>query len=174
MSYSIIFETKFLKLSDGRMVHFSRSGCNNDNSGRKKNEFEAEILTEDKFNEIYVKYLNIESNDEFALKVGSRWVSFKGYAEHLMRMYKRALSFEEFICKYRLIAECLVGIRVSEPVEKMMSPGEFDEQYDSLLEANGHIRYSRCIDYVLIDSESGLLELIGSNIPTSYEIVKKF
>lgn len=173
MSYSIIFETKFLKLSDGRIVHFSRSGCNNDNSGRKKNEFEAKILTEDEFNKIYEKYLNLESDDEYALKVGNRWVSFKGYAEHLMRMYKRALPFNKFICKYRLTAECLVGIRVSEPVEKMMSPDEFDKQYYNLFEINGHIRYSRCIDFVLLGSESSLLELINSNIPISFEIIKR-
>ena len=40
MSYSIIFETKIVKLSDGRIIHFDRSGCNNDNVGRNKNEFQ--------------------------------------------------------------------------------------------------------------------------------------
>ena len=34
MSYSIIFGTKIVNLSDGRDLHFFRSGCNNDDTPR--------------------------------------------------------------------------------------------------------------------------------------------
>lgn len=174
MSYSIVFETKFMKLSDGRIVHFSRSGCNNDDSGRKKNEFEAKILTEDEFIKIYEKYHNMESDDEFVLKVSNRWVSFKGYAEHLMRMYKRALSFDDFIKKFRLTAECLIGIEVTEPFKKMMSPDQFDKEYYDIMKLNGHIRYKRCIDYLPMGSEKTLLETIqiSKTVPVQFEIMK--
>lgn len=43
MSYSMIFETKIVKLSDGRIIHFDRSGCNNDDSGRRKDDFSGTI-----------------------------------------------------------------------------------------------------------------------------------
>lgn len=35
MGYSIIFQTKIVKLSDGRILHLDRSGCNNDTEGRR-------------------------------------------------------------------------------------------------------------------------------------------
>ena len=39
MSYSIIFETKIVKLSDGRLLHLDLSGCNNDTSGRSRDDW---------------------------------------------------------------------------------------------------------------------------------------
>ena len=49
MGYSIIFETYIVKLPDGRIIHFDRSGCNNDNVGRKQNEFTGKIYNVDDF-----------------------------------------------------------------------------------------------------------------------------
>ena len=34
MGYPMIFGTKIVNLSDGRVIHFDRSGCNNDDEGR--------------------------------------------------------------------------------------------------------------------------------------------
>ena len=49
MGYSIIFQTKIAKLPDGRIIHFDRSGCNNDAEGRVKGEFTDTIYTEEEF-----------------------------------------------------------------------------------------------------------------------------
>ena len=49
MSYSIIFETKIVKLSDGRLLHLDLSGCNNDTSGRSRDDWNGKIYTEDAF-----------------------------------------------------------------------------------------------------------------------------
>jgi len=171
MSYSIVFETKFLKLKDGRVVHFSRQGCNNDDSGRRKDDFTAEILTVEKFNEKFLFYFNF-GEDYNALKVGSRWVTYKGYAEHLLRMFNRAKSFEEFISAYRLRAERLLEIQVVEPIEKIMTPDEFDEKYYELIE-NGPLKYYRNIDFPAIDSEEALVNLITSELPVGFGIWKK-
>ncbi len=61
MGYSIIFETYIVKLPDGRIIHFDRSGCNNDNMGRKQNEFTGKIYNVDDF----IKYAE-------KFKVGSK------------------------------------------------------------------------------------------------------
>ena len=52
MGYPIIFETKIVKLPDGRIIYFDRSGCNNDTEGRKKDEFHGKIYTESEFVEM--------------------------------------------------------------------------------------------------------------------------
>ena len=49
MSYSIIFETKIVKLSDGRLLHLDLSGCNNDNVGRSRDDWKGKIFTKDDF-----------------------------------------------------------------------------------------------------------------------------
>lgn len=51
MGYSIIFETKFVKLGDGRLLHLDRSGCNNDTAGRKLSDFTGKIYTKEKLEE---------------------------------------------------------------------------------------------------------------------------
>mgnify|MGYP004513620085 CR=1 FL=1 len=49
MSYSIIFETKIVKLSDGRLLHLNLSGCNNDDAGRSRDDWNGKIYTENAF-----------------------------------------------------------------------------------------------------------------------------
>lgn len=43
MSYSIIFDTKFIKLQDGRLLHLDRSGCNNDTAGRSLSDYTGKM-----------------------------------------------------------------------------------------------------------------------------------
>lgn len=44
MGYSIIFQTKIVKLSDGRILHLDRRGCNNDTEGRRPDDWTREDL----------------------------------------------------------------------------------------------------------------------------------
>ena len=55
MGYPIIFQTKIVRLDDNRIIHFDRSGCNNDTAGREKNIFTAQMYTVDSFEKILVK-----------------------------------------------------------------------------------------------------------------------
>ena len=43
MIYTRVYETKILKLADGRIIHFSLQGRNNDNIGTNRNTFTAKI-----------------------------------------------------------------------------------------------------------------------------------
>ena len=49
MSYTIIFETKIVKITDGRIIHFDLSGCNTDKSCRSRDELSARIYTVEEF-----------------------------------------------------------------------------------------------------------------------------
>ncbi len=111
MSHSIIFGTKICRLSNGNIIHFDRSGCNNDGAGRRKDEWTGKLYTPDKWEKEIVRW---ESDDTegFCLKIGSRSRTFAEYGQHLRRMTKRALSFEELSKKFRLQGKVFDGITV--------------------------------------------------------------
>lgn len=44
MSYSIIFKTKTVKLSNGRILHLSLQGCNNDTEGRSPDDWRGKSI----------------------------------------------------------------------------------------------------------------------------------
>ena len=56
MSYCIIFQTKMVKLPDGRILHLTRQGCNNDNQGRKRDDFAGTIRSEEETESFIRKY----------------------------------------------------------------------------------------------------------------------
>lgn len=101
MGYSMIFDTKIVKLSDGRIIHFDLSGCNNDERGRDRGDFTAKIYTEDEFFDKADGYKegskSFKDNGGFDLKIQGKYASYYDYGEHLLRMFKRRLSWEEFI-----------------------------------------------------------------------------
>lgn len=98
MSYSIVRETKVVTLQDGRILHLSLQGCNNDDAGRKRDEFDGKIYTAEEFD----KYIHgfatggksYKDGGEFELKIGSRCSSFFDYSNHLLRMRKRACTWQ--------------------------------------------------------------------------------
>ena len=137
MSYSIVFETKVVRLPDGRVIHFDRSGCNNDNTGRQKDDFRAEIYTEAQF---IVKANRLRQNskpykageESWDLKIGNRFATYYDYGEHLLRMLKRALSYEDFIKSYFFSAHYCEGIQLLKPERRMMTVAEFDDPVEIL------------------------------------------
>ena len=138
MSYSIIFETKIVKLPDGRIIHFDRSGCNNDTEGRKKDEFHGKIYTELEFIEMANRFKQNSkpykaSDPQFwELKIGSRYGTYYDYGEHLLRMLKRALPYEDFIKQYGFSARYCKSIELLEPERREMTVEEFDRLYYEL------------------------------------------
>ena len=176
MSHSIIFETKIVKLSDGRIIHFDRSGCNNDNAGRRKDDFSAKIYTVEAFTQ---KAGNYKKNSKpyrdtgsMELKIGSRCATMYDYGEHLLRMLKNAMPYTEFVRSYYFIIAHLTGIQLHKPEEKFMTLEEFDKQFYKLLYGGGGMSYTRLIEYPDIHDEANLVRLIEANEALSFEIRK--
>lgn len=177
MSYSIIFETKIVLLSDGRLIHFSRQGCNNDNAGRHKDEFEAQIHTREDFVHIAEGYKShskpfSKEDGNWDLKVGSAYATYHDYGEHLLRMLKRALPYGEFIKKYHVYATLLVGVHVKKPIDRMMTPKEFSEQFYDLLYSGNGMTYQRLYEYPDTSDERSIVDLIEKGSPIQFEILK--
>ena len=152
MSYSIIFETKFVKLPDGRIIHFDRSGCNNDDAGRCKDEFRAKIYQNEEELTAYAQGFMKDSkpykeSKEFELKIGSRICSMYDYGAHLLRMYKRALSVEDFNAKHPTDFWCreYIGAEIYEPEKKTLNATEakafFDNYFSGKMNGVKSIRY---------------------------------
>lgn len=173
MSYSIIFETKIVKLSDGRIIHFNRSGCNNDNAGRSKDDFSAKIYTVDEFVQKAENYKKnskpYKEADCMELKIGSRYATYFDYGEHLLRMLKRAKTYTEFINSFYFSVEQLTGIQLHKPEEKFMTVDEFDKEFYKLL-YNGGMTYTRLMEYPDIRDEENLIRLIEAGECLSFEI----
>lgn len=99
MSYTIVRETKFILLQDGRYLHLSLQGCNNDDEGRKRTQFTGEIYTADELQQKIQGYERSGSTG-FDLKIGSRNCSIADYGKHLRLMSKRALTWERYRREY--------------------------------------------------------------------------
>lgn len=115
MSYSVIFKTKIVKLSDGRILYFNRSGCNNDTAGRHPDDWTVEIYTEQTFNK-YVETFKRNSKPyktsrEFDLKIYGKTASYYDYGAHLERMKKRAISYKKFIAENQVCIKLYDGIK---------------------------------------------------------------
>lgn len=99
MSYSIIFETKIVKLSDGRLLHLDLSGCNNDDNGRSRDNWNGKIYTEDAFIKYAERFIKdskpIKESDGFDLKIRSKCSTWYDYGKHLLRMMKKSVTLEE-------------------------------------------------------------------------------
>ena len=80
----------------------------------------------------------------FELKIGSRICSLYDYGTHLLRMYKKAVSFEDFKRNNYVTFNRLDGITVYEGItEKQMTMQEFND-YTSKHLRSGGMRY-RCL-----------------------------
>ena len=159
MSYSIIFQTKIVRLPDGRIIHFDRSGCNNDDAGRKKNEFTAKIYTEDDF----VKYADefkkcskpAKESDGWDLKIGSRCATYYDYGNHLLRMLKRAEDWEDFEKNHMFHASYCNEIEILKPEHKVVPVKEFEKMFYTL----SNFTYRRIMEYLYeMEDIVGLLE----------------
>lgn len=120
IGYSIIFKTKIVCLSDGRILHLSLSGCNNDTEGRKDDDWVGKIYTKEEFLE-YAEGFTTDSKPSkdscgFDLKIGSRYCTYYDYGMHLLRMLKRAISFDELTHSGKYVSFSKIdGVTVFEP-----------------------------------------------------------
>lgn len=161
MSYSIIFKTKIVKLSDGRILHLSLRGCNNDTEGRSSDDWRGKIYTREEF----VNYAEgfktgskpAKESEGFDLKIGSRYCTYYDYGEHLLRMLNRAITFDELCNSGKYVSfNRIDNATVFENGKEIdMSMREFDDCFYKRL-YNGGIRYR--INYTLLVTENDVVK----------------
>ncbi len=171
MSYSIIFETKIVNLKDGRILHLDRSGCNNDNAGRSRDEFTGKVYTKEEFIKYAEHFINDDMNG-YGLKIGSKWSTYADYGKHLLRMLKRAKTWDEYSKERAMRATEFKGVHLLKPFEGDVSADEFDKKYyDWMYSETGISYYRRTEDYYSEDEIISLIEN-GSLNRTSFYVGK--
>lgn len=192
MSYPIIFQTKVVKINDNEIIHFNRTGCNNDDEGRVANVYEAKIRTIEDFKRMAERFIiNSKPYKEtgvFDLKVGSKWCSFYDYGMYLLRALKRADNLETFKNNYAFRATVIKGIEATDTdnaVHKVFSiieyPDIFDIYYESFYKSRSDNRVfegidfskascRKVIDYIYDIKDS--IDLIKEGFPIEFYIKK--
>lgn len=175
MSYSIIFETKIVKLSDGRLLHLDLSGCNNDTSGRDRGDFVGKIYTKEDF----IKYAEgfmknskpVKESDGWDLKIGSKYCTMYDYGQHLLRMMKRSETWEELNCIGRYVnVQRIDGAEVWQDEKHMeMSIKEFD---DFALK-NMFKSYKYMILRTDLETEEDIVKSLDNNETVTFYIGRK-
>lgn len=145
MSYSIIFETRIIKMTDGAILHLDRSGCNNDSEGRKKGVFVPKLYSHEDFVKRARKFMADSAPykkevGDWELKIGSRYATYYDYGMHMLRMLKRAVLYADFLSTWDVTIEHYTGIEIIKPEHKVMSFDEFSDAYGSFYQ--GDIWYS--------------------------------
>ena len=170
MSYSIIFETIIVKLADGRVLHLDRSGCNNDNAGRTRDDFKAKIYTVDEFlamaNGYKANSLPFSMGGEFELKVIGRYATLYDYGEHLLRMYRRAMSWEDTLNSRQFSRICFcedVEVQLGCENPFTLTVQQFGDQFYKLLHSGKGLSYRHNWIPVDIHDERKVVELIENN-----------
>ena len=175
MGYSIIFDTIFVRLSDGRLIHFDRSGCNNDRSGRSRSEFTGSIYVNDGSKRTANYYLGDEfksRKDDFEMKIGSRPCSLYKYGEHLLRMEKRAVSYADFIKQRHVTASRYDGIQVYSPDRLILPPKEADDYFYKHL-YNSEFTYRRIVSLLDVENEIEIAASLEKEEPVEFFISTK-
>lgn len=113
MGYPVIRETHIVRLDDGRYLLLQLAGCNNDDSGRRRDEFAAKVMSSDALEEMISGYENTPESGTFDLRIGSRYVSFAKYGQYLRKAFRRAVSWNEFLKSRTCIARIVEGVSIS-------------------------------------------------------------
>lgn len=177
MSYSIVFETKIIKLNDGRLLHLDLSGCNNDTSGRDRGDFTGKIYTQEDFIKKVEGYKQnskpSKESKEFDLKIGNKFCTMYDYGEHLLRMMKRAETWEELNCFGRYVnVQRLDGVNVWEDDKQIeMTLKEFDDYALKNMYSGKSIRYR--ILRTDLKTEEDVIKALDNNETVTFYIGRK-
>jgi hypothetical protein len=171
MGYSIIFETKIIKLSEGWILHLDRNGCNNDTEGRNKNEFTGTLYKYEGFKSYLDKFLQMERPEEgWELKIGSKYCTYYDYGAHLMRMLKRAISFDDFIKERQFFGKRIDGMEVRFEKELKTKKISLDE-FQKLWYDNVSMSYRRIITNIYTEEE--IISALEQKIPVEFYVGKR-
>lgn len=169
MSYSIIFDTKFIKLQDGRLLHLDRSGCNNDTVGRDLSDFTGKIYTYDELQKYVISLTKQGKSDNWELKIGSRYATYHDYAKHLATMANRAKTFEEFNNERCFYASRYDGVELLDPEEKTLTADEFHQYWlDNYGKAYSYRRLT-----TRLNSEKEIITALENKEAVSFYVGKK-
>lgn len=170
MGYPMIFETKIVNLSDGRLIHFNRSGCNNDSEGRRLNDWTAKVYTQEAFKNRIESFKNgskpyrDSQPQECGLKIYGRMATPYDYGEHLERMQRRAYDYKDFIAEYDIRVKRHDEVDLISPERRTMTYDEFVE-YTSKLPIDSQLRYHIVSARLDLNNEKEFVNEIESGSP---------
>ena len=172
MSHSIIFETKFIKLQDGRLLHLDRSGCNNDTSGRSLSDYTGKIYTYDELQKYVISLVKDGKSDHWELKLGSKYITYYDYGKHLATMANRAKTYEEFNNERYFIAKRYDGVELYKPEQKTLSPKEFSDCFYDLMYSGKPFSYSRIL--TTLNNELEIANTLDNGEAIEFYVGKKY
>ena len=172
MGYEMVFDTKFVKLSDGRLLHLIRMGCNNDTSGRDLSDYRGKIYTKDELTERANSFMKDGQSTDNELKIYGVWRSYYDYGKHLLRMAKRAVSYNEFDSERYFTANRYDGVELFEPEEKILTPEEFSKCFYDLLYGKERMSYRRIT--TRLNSEAEIVEALDQGQHVSFYVGKTY
>ena len=108
MSYEIVFKTIVVE-KDGKIYHFSRSGCNNDDAGRTDEDYVVKVYNnrEIALKDIEKKFKGCFDED---LKLNSKFVNYDYYYRYLKKKIEKPINYENFKIEYYSSFQELVNI----------------------------------------------------------------
>ena len=136
MSYGIVFQTVMVE-KENKIYWFNRSGCNNDDFGRKAEDFTLKIYDnkETALKDIE-RFKGCFEND---LKLSGKFVSYDYYYNYLKKKIEKPLSYEKFKSDYCNGFSQLKSIKcLNNNCEYI--PQEFNSIYYDLLKEYNSIR----------------------------------
>ncbi len=172
MSYSIIRETKICRLADGRIIHFSLDGCNNDDAGRDRHDFRGKIYSAEEWEKEISRWENSEGNN-WSLKIGSKYSTWHDYGKHLRTMTKRAMSMGELLADRHLYGRVYDGITYfpesGEPVNYPPGKEETDIVYGIWY---GKVKGFYRGRHHIVDTEEDIVNALEKKLPVNFYIGK--
>ena len=171
MSYTIIFDTKFIKLQDGRLLHLDRSGCNNDTAGRDLSDYTGKIYTEYELKKHVESFMGLEKSDDWQLKILGRGATYYDYGSHLLRMAKRAMTYDEFKNERYFSANKYDGVEILGSERKVLSGKEFSDKFYDLMDSNQGVRYRRL--FTKLSNEDEIVRSLDEEDAVSFYVGKK-
>jgi len=172
MSHSIIFDTKFINLSDGRLLHLDRSGCNNDDAGRDLSDYIGKIYTQKELMDYAKSFMKDKELDGWELKILGRHCTYYEYGEHLLRMAKRAVDYNTFCSERYFSATRYDGVNLIKPEEKIMTPKEFSDCFYKLLYGGQQLSYTRIT--TPLNNEKEIIQALDKKESVSFYVGKKY
>lgn len=130
MSYEIVFKTLAVERND-KIYLFSRIGCNNDDMGRKDDDFIVEIYDS---KELALKDIEkrFKGCYEAELKLNGKFVNYDYYYNYLKKKIDKPLSIETFDRDYNYYFKELVDITCFTN-GKSYTPEEYNKVWRDLL-----------------------------------------
>jgi len=161
MIYTRVYETKILKLADGRIIHFSLQGRNNDNIGTNRNTFTAKICTMEEYKNNAQAFMN-DPDPNIYIEIKSKKSSRRDYGKYLIRMLRHAYTYERFIKKWNIMETHVKSIIMYDPQKEIFEdPSKFDIR--DWIFHTGTVSYKPNYEYIKICSEQDLIDKINSN-----------